>query len=240
LKNNAKQKLTPNIHSLSSWTKLTGLQVPLGLTMTLVIRWVMLEQLQSFKPTGNIRKDATDFLLQHGQAVTAGHCSKVANKAKEIAKQFSADKTKAELAGWLHDISAVVPNEARIGMARANSLEVLPEEEKLPMIIHQKLSRLIARDVFHIHDEEILSALECHTTLKANASTLDKIVFVADKIAWDQEGKPPYSEEILKALENSLDAAALVYLDYLWERRETLPVLHPWAIEARAYLTFAG
>jgi predicted HD superfamily hydrolase involved in NAD metabolism len=175
--------------------------------------------------------------VQHGQATTAGHCSSVANKAKELARLFSEDETKAEIAGWLHDISAVIPNEERIQMARANNLEVLPEEEKLPMIIHQKLSRLIALNVFYVDDEEILSAVECHTTLKANASQLDKLVFVADKIAWDQEGKPPYLKEILAALEHSLDTAALVYLEYLWQQRETLPVLHPWVIEARASLS---
>jgi predicted HD superfamily hydrolase involved in NAD metabolism len=195
-----------------------------------------LEQLLTFKPTGNIRKDATDFLVLYGQATTAGHCSSVANKAKELAKQFSADETNAEIAGWLHDISAVIPNEERISVARANNLEVLLEEEKLPMIIHQKLSRLIAKEVFRVADEEVLSAIECHTTLKAHSSLLDKVVFVADKIAWDQEGNPPYLRDILKALEHSLDAAALVYLDYLWQQHETLPVLHPWVVEARASL----
>ncbi|MGL5077559.1 MAG: bis(5'-nucleosyl)-tetraphosphatase (symmetrical) YqeK, partial [Waterburya sp.] len=194
---------------------------------------ISLEQLQTFKPTGNIRKDATDFLVQYGHATTAGHCSSVANKAKQLAKQFSADETNAEIAGWLHDISAVVPNEERIHMAKSHGLEVLPEEEKLPMIVHQKLSCLIAQNVFHINDKAILSAIECHTTLKDNASQLDKVVFIADKIAWDQEGTPPYLAQITKALETSLDAATLVYLDYLWEQRETLPVLHPWVVAAR-------
>lgn len=197
---------------------------------------ISLEQLKTFTPTGNVRKDATNFLVQYGHAVTAGHCSSVANKAREIAKQFSADETKSEMAAWLHDISAVIPNDERILLARENGIKVLPEEEKLPMIIHQKLSRLIAREVFDVEDQEILSAIECHTTLKANASSLDKVVFVADKIAWDQEGKPPYIIQILQALEHSLDAAALVYLDYLWQQKETLPVLHPWVVEARASL----
>jgi predicted HD superfamily hydrolase involved in NAD metabolism len=197
---------------------------------------VTLEQLQTFKPTGNIRKDAATFLVRYGHAVTAGHCSSVANKAKELARQFSADEANAEVAGWLHDISAVIPNKERLEVARANNLEVLPEEEKLPMIIHQKLSRLIAKKVFDVSDEEILSAIKCHTTLKAKASLLDKIVFVADKIAWDQEGKPPYLDALLEALESSLDAAALVYLEHLWQQREALPVLHPWVVEAREYL----
>jgi predicted HD superfamily hydrolase involved in NAD metabolism len=197
---------------------------------------ITLEHLKAFKLTGNIRKDVTGFLVQYDQATTAGHCSSVANKAKELAVKFSTDETKAELAGWLHNISAVIPNDERLEVARVNQIDILPEEEKLPMIIHQKLSRLIAREVFQVNDEEILSAIGCHTTLKANASRLDKVVFVADKTAWDSEGNPPYLTEILEGLEHSLDAAALVYLNYLWQQRETLPVLHSWVAEARVSL----
>lgn len=104
------------------------------------------------------------------------------------------------------------------------------------MIVHQKLSALMARELFGITDAEVLSAIGCHTTLKANASPLDKTLFVADKIAWDQQGRPPYLTDLLAALERSLDGAALVYLDYLWERRETLPVLHPWVRAAHRQL----
>jgi HD superfamily phosphohydrolase YqeK len=82
-------------------------------------------------------------------------------------------------------------------------------------------------------DREILSAIGCHTTLKTKATLLDKVVFLADKIAWDQVGKPPYLNKVIEALEVSLDAAVLEYLDYLWERRDQLQVLHPWFIEAR-------
>ncbi|OLF95341.1 Hydrolase (HAD superfamily) [Bacillus licheniformis] len=34
------------------------------------------------------------------------------------------------------------------------------------MIIHQKLSKVMARDLFQVADEDILNAIECHTTLK--------------------------------------------------------------------------
>ncbi len=82
----------------------------------------------------------------------------------------------------------------------------------------------------------MLSAIECHTTLKGNPSELDKIVFVADKIAWDQSGTPPYLDDLLAALDRSLDQAALVYLDFLWDQREQLRVVHPWMVAARAHL----
>ena len=47
-----------------------------------------------------------------------------------------------------------------------------------------------------------------------------------------QAGDPPYLDAIATALDHSIDAAALVYLDYLWQRRDLLPVLHPWAAAA--------
>ncbi len=94
----------------------------------------------------------------------------------------------------------------------------------------------IAKHAFAVPDGEVLSAIACHTTLKANASLTDKIVFVADKIAWDQTGTPPYLKEVLEGLDTSIDSAALAYLDYLWHLRDKLRVLHPWAVEARNYL----
>jgi len=96
------------------------------------------------------------------------------------------------------------------------------------MIIHQKLSVVIAREIFAIEDDAVFSAIGCHTTLKAQASLLDKIVFVADKIQWDQPGLPPYLGSLQEALLHSLDAAAFVYLDYLWQQRASLRVVHPW------------
>jgi predicted HD superfamily hydrolase involved in NAD metabolism len=187
---------------------------------------------QSLVLFSNLPKDVACFLTQHGHAHTAAHCAHVARHAGELADRFGVSTSQAEVAGWLHDVSAVIPNETRIQAALENNIEVLTEEERLPMIVHQKLSALIARDLFGIADVEVLSAVECHTTLKADASTLDKVVFVADKIAWDQSGEPPYLAALLSALERSLDKAAFVYLDYLWERRETLPIVHPWVVAA--------
>ncbi len=160
-------------------------------------------------------------------------------QAGGLAERFGVSVPQAEAAGWLHDISAVIPNEKRIRAALDYGLEVLPEEEKLPMIVHQKLSALMARKLFQINDAEVLSAVGCHTTLKADASPLDKVVFVADKIAWDQIGEPPYLTDLLLALQRSLHEAAFAYLDYLWKRRETLPVIHPWVVAAHRQLTAA-
>ena len=100
------------------------------------------------------------------------------------------------------------------------------------MLLHQKLSAVMAEQIFGIGDPSILHAVRCHTTLRARASLLDKVVFVADKIAWDQAGAPPYLDEITQALRRSLDDAVWCYLDTLWQQRATLAAVHPWFVDA--------
>ena len=193
--------------------------------------------LGDFRTTGELRKDVETFFLERDCEHTYLHVTAVATKVVELAKRYGGDLEKAETAALLHDISTVVPNEERIALAEALGIDLLPEEERFPMIIHQKLSVPIAREAFGVSDAEILSAIGCHTTLKAAATLTDKLVFVADKIAWDQSGTPPYWNELTEGLEHSLDAGALAYLDYLWSVRDELRVLHPWVVEAREELT---
>ncbi len=193
---------------------------------------IMAKLVKGIQLSGDVRDDMVTFLRHHGLPKTAAHSMRVAAEAKRLAIKVGADALLAERAGWLHDISAVWPSHQRSQIAKALGVTLLPEEEIAPMIIHQKLSVVIARDIFQVTNEAVLSAIGCHTTLKANASLLDKVVFVADKIKWDQPGTPPYLEALVAALDNSLDQAAFCYLDYLWQRRESLQVVHPWLVEA--------
>jgi len=182
--------------------------------------------------TEDLRVDVSLLLVHHHYTNTAQHCAAVAAQAARLAEQFGADPKRAQAAGWLHDVSAVIPAPQRLAVARQWGLDVLPAEEKAPMLLHQKLSAVIAQDLFGVQDEGVLSAICCHTTLKAQASLLDKIVFVADKVAWDQPGEPPYQHELTQALVYSLDRAAFCYLNHLWQQRESLAAIHPWLVSA--------
>ena len=104
------------------------------------------------------------------------------------------------------------------------------------MILHQKLSTVIASQVFKVTDAAVLSAIGCHTTLKAGASDLDKVLFVADKLQWDGVGEAPYSSQLRAGLARSLDEAAFAYLDYLWQGRQLLRSVHPWMVAAHHQL----
>jgi len=187
--------------------------------------------------TGDVSTDAERLLRERGRAGTAEHSQRVAAVARRLARRWGVDEPSAEIAGWLHDISAIVPRDHHLQVAEALGLELLAQERAAPLLIHQKLSAAIAQQVFAATDKSVLSAIGCHTTLKANSSALDKVVFVADKMAWDQAGDPPYLAAMALAAEQSLDLAAHCYLRYLWQRREKLPALHPWASQAYEQLS---
>ena len=91
-------------------------------------------------------QDAVDrFLTAREHEATARHCQQVAARASELAQRFGVDAEKAHLAGLLHDISAVIPNAERLARAEAWGITILPEERAAPMILHQKLSAVMAQ-----------------------------------------------------------------------------------------------
>jgi HD superfamily phosphohydrolase YqeK len=219
---------------------------------------------EGFAFTGSVPADAPAFLVCHGHAATAQHSAGVAVEAGRISGLlYPSDDPLAQAAvqaAWLHDISAVFPGPQRADVADALGIDVLPEERVYPPILHQKLSAILARELFGVIDKAVLDAIACHTTLREHATVLDQIVFLADKLAWDQPGAPPYRDAIAAALScaepdcgqgrlrtpvaepatpgatgcqlgsppRRLDAATLAYLDYVWLRRNSLPVIHPW------------
>lgn len=116
-------------------------------------------------------------------------------------------------------------------------IEIMEEEWKYARSVHQKLSEIMAKEIFGIVDVEVLNAIRSHTTHKANASMTDKILFVADKISWELPGTHPYLAEMRKQVYDfKIDQAILLYLDVIWEQRDKLKLVHPWLIEAREEL----
>lgn len=187
-----------------------------------------------FELTGNLEEDIKHFFGKEFESI-AEHSCEVAACGKNLAVYFNQDPQVAEVGGLLHDISAVIPTNQRMTTAKAWEIPVNEAERKLPMIVYQKLSRHIANEIFNITNESALSAIECHTTLKAKPTKMDQIVFIADKIMWDQQGVPPYLSDLLKALDSSLEEASLVYLTYILNSQPK--VLHPWAVAAYTELS---
>lgn len=179
-------------------------------------------------PTGWLAVDVPAFFAAHGRPDLAAHCAAVAAEAARLAERFGLPAGPAAAGGWLHDISGVIPADRRVAAAEAWGLPVLPAEAARPMILHQKLSTVVAQTWFGCFDPAVLSAIGCHTTLKAKPGPLDLLVFLADKLAWDQPGGPPYAAAVQAGLEVSLLAAARAYTAWLLP---TLQTPHPWLAE---------
>lgn len=186
--------------------------------------------------TGKIYNDVYKSFIIHDLNRVLEHTKRVITKSEEIAKKYNFDLELAKLAALLHDVSGVIRNDLRIEACRYSNINILKEEILFPLLTHQKLSKKIAEDIYKVENKEVLSAIECHTTLKNNPSKLDLIIFIADKLEWDQEGIPPYYDEMEKALLISLENSAFVYVEYLLSDKKKLKVIHPWLIEAREYL----
>ncbi|MEC0257356.1 bis(5'-nucleosyl)-tetraphosphatase (symmetrical) YqeK [Paenibacillus lautus] len=187
--------------------------------------------------TYNLRDDVEAFLIKHGEQETFEHIMNVVQEALAIAPLFNVSPNAARQAALLHDISNAISVSEMKEAAEEWSLPIMEEEHRYIRIIHQKLSMEMAHRIFGCTSPDILNAIECHTTLKAGASQLDKVLFVADKISWQLEGDHAYQADMRNKLDDlDLDGAALVYLDHVWNQRDKMKLVHPWLIAARSEL----
>jgi predicted HD superfamily hydrolase involved in NAD metabolism len=196
------------------------------------------EVLMNFKFMNDLYSDSYNLLMENNRRIVAEHSREVAIECKMLAKRFGINTDDAETAGFLHDISAIYPNEKRLEIANILGIEVLEEEKEFPLILHQKISQVMVREIWNIKDVLILNAIGCHTTLRDNPSQLDLVLFVADKIKWDQKGIPPYINELQEGLNISLEHGAYGYIKYLMDNKSNLKVVHPWLKDAYDDLRF--
>ena len=169
--------------------------------------------------------------LSNHKENTLKHVEEVADTAVWLAEVYHLDSVKVKLAALLHDISAIMTPQDMYELAKMRGLEIDAAEEKYHFLLHQRISRIIAQEDYDINDSDILDAIECHTTLKKNASMYDKIIFIADKISWDQKEVPPYYDIFKDKVVESLDEACYFYINYQFENNLLL-MPHQWIRDA--------
>lgn len=169
--------------------------------------------------------------LNNNKAEVLNHVEDVASIAVELAKAYNLDVDKIKLAALLHDISGTLTPQEMYDFAKTHGLKIDPAEEKYHALLHQRVSKIIAQEEFDITDLDILNAIECHTTLKKNASMYDKVIFIADKISWDSKSVPSYSDLLNSGNSESLDEACYLYIKHQFDNN-LLVMPHQWIIEA--------
>lgn len=159
------------------------------------------------------------------------HVENVAEIAVGLAEAYSLNIEKTELAALLHDISGIMTPQEMYDFAIMKGLKIDPAEEKYHALLHQRVSKIIAQEEYGITDSDILNAIECHTTLRKNASMYDKVIFIADKISWDQKSVPSYEDLTRNATIESLNKVCYLYIKYQFDNN-LLVMAHQWLIEA--------
>lgn len=165
--------------------------------------------------TGDLSRDMEILMRQNGKEKTFAHMTAVAEVNRKLAERFWLDAEKCFTAGLLHDVSAVIRPADMLAYAKEQGFILCEAEMKYPFLLHQRLSAAVVKECFSITDRGVLSAIACHTTLKENADAYDMALFIADKLAWDQEGVPPFFDAVNTALEESLEKACWVYMRYM-------------------------
>ena len=99
--------------------------------------------------------------------------------AVELAKAWGADQVDAGRAGLLHDITKALDGELQLTLCGAYGKLLDDFSRKYPKTLHALTGSLVAGRIFG-ENKAVVSAIEFHTTGKADMSLLEAIIYVAD------------------------------------------------------------
>ncbi len=149
-----------------------------------VIRYINLHQLYGIrkvnKPIRN--KEILACIAATLRPKRFRHTLGVAYTAANLAMCNNEDPERAYTAGLLHDCAKYLTNGEMYTMCARYGITLSESEEKNAALVHSKLGAWLAKSRFGIEDEEICSAISCHTTGKPAMTTLEKIIYLADYI----------------------------------------------------------
>ena len=132
--------------------------------------------------------------------------------AVELAKIYNVDEKKAELAGLLHDNAKEMTPEELLKYVDDNTIQISDVERINTKILHGKIGADIAKKKYGV-SKEIQEAIEFHTTTNPNMNTLDKIVFVADKIELNRKSATYDIESERELAKKDLDGAVIFIIN---------------------------
>lgn len=163
------------------------------------------------------------------------HVLGVVDTAIRLAKINEVDEKKAEIAALAHDIAKNMTIYELKEIIDKNNIELSYDEEKNQEIWHSIVGPIVAKEVFKIEDEEILSAMRWHTTGKENMSKLDKVIYMADMIEPNRNfpGVDVLRRETFKDLDNGVLKGLNHTIKYLLNKDVPININ---SIKARNYL----
>lgn len=153
------------------------------------------------------------------------HTLGVEKTAVQMARRFGENEERAALAGLLHDCAKCMTLAQMQKAVKDQNVDSVMRESKA--LMHALAGMCVARDVYGVEDEQVLSAIRWHTTGHGQMTGLEKIIYLADMI---EPGRKPYQglDELraacMRDLDEAMHMALSMSLEYVREQGKTL---HP-------------
>lgn len=157
--------------------------------------------------------------LSYLKAKRVRHVLGVEEEARRLAEKYGADVYKARYAALLHDCTKRLNLENQLALCEQYHIELDDLERVALKLLHAKTGAAIAREVFGA-PEDVCEAIRWHTTGKADMTTLEKVVYLADYIepSRDFEGVDRLRAVVYEDLDRGMELGLKMCFDELRER----------------------
>ena len=156
-------------------------------------------------------------LMYHPRYKHSYGVMKMAIKLNDI-HRLGVEEDVIRIAALLHDVTKTNSDQENLGIINKYLPEIIDYELlESPSIWHAFTGMIVARDNYHIINEDILNAIYYHTTGRPQMSNLEKLIFLSDYVEMGRIGDN-FEKIRLVAYENIDKAIILMYenqFDYL-------------------------
>lgn len=154
--------------------------------------------------------------------------------AVELAGIWGADENDAARAGMLHDVTKALDGQLQLTLCREYGMILDHFSEQNPKTLHALTGAAVAERIFG-ESPAVVDAIRWHTTGKANMTTLEKIIYIADYMEPNRcfPGVERLRELAFTDLDGALKLGLQMTVDMLRSQGRTVC---PDSLEALAYL----
>lgn len=166
-----------------------------------------------------LRPIALSFL----KAKRVRHVLGVEEEALRLARMYGVDTEKARVAALLHDCTKKLDLQSHLALCERYGVALDEMERGEDKLLHAKTGAAIAREVFGA-DPEVCEAICWHTTGKADMSTLEKVIYLADYMEpnRDFDGVDELRRATYESLEKGLEMGLRMSIEDLKRRGRPL------------------
>ena len=159
------------------------------------------------------------------------HVLSVRELAIDLAKKYSADLRKVNLAALLHDCAKWMRTSELYEVAANHGIQLDEIERDNSSLVHAPIGAMLAVSRFDVDNPEILNAIQIHTTGASGMSLIDKILYVADFA--EPKRKHAEAHSVRELAYQDLNRAAFEVSHYKIKHLLAKGVLiHPYTIDA--------